>query len=54
VNITIRNPQFMALIYRLFFAIMGAKVLDFFAGEPAKKRVRRLNVWEVRRRRERC
>jgi hypothetical protein len=39
VNIAIRNPQFMALIYRLFFAIMGAKVLYPFAGEPAITRV---------------
>jgi len=54
VNIAIPNPQFMALIYCLFFAIMGAKVLYSFAGEPAKKRVWQLNVWEVGRRGERC
>jgi len=54
VNIAIRNPQFMALIYGLFFAIMVARVLYSFAGEPAKKRVWRLNVWEVGKRGERC
>jgi hypothetical protein len=44
----------MPLIYRLFFAIMGAKLLQSFARELAKRRVWRLKGFEIRRRGEGC